>query len=91
MMSMVLGHMTLHPRMPSPMPVVHILLHGISGSALARRRIFVRPLYVWVALALASVLPFLYTYTLVNRARFAARFALAINLYNKVINVRSLS
>ena len=32
---------------------------------------------MWVALALASVLPFLYTYTLVNRARFAARFALA--------------
>ena len=31
-----------------------------------------RPLYVWVALALASVLTFLlYTYTLVNRARFA--------------------
>ena len=77
-MSMGLGHMTLHPRMPSPMPVVHILLHGISGSALARRWIFVRPLYVWVALglALASVLPFQYTcHTLVNRARFASRFA----------------
>ena len=66
--SRVLGHMTLHPRMPSPMPVVHILLHGISGSALAWLLIYVRPLYVWVAL-------FLYTYTLVNRARFASRFA----------------
>ena len=49
-----------------------------------------RPLYVWVALALASVLPFLlalasvlpfllYTYTLVNRARFA--FANMIRRY----------
>ena len=89
--SRVLGHMTLHPRMPSPMPVVHILLHGISGSALAWPRIFVRPLYVWVALALASVLPFLYTYTLVNRARFAsrfaARFALAITLYVRLHSI----
>ena len=83
MMSMVLGHMTLHPRMPPPMPVVHI--HGISGSALARRRIFVRPLYVWVALALASVLPFLYTYTLVNRARFASRFAARFALAIKIV------
>ena len=66
--SRVLGHMTLHPRMPPPMPVVHILLHGISGSALAWPLISVRPLYVWVSL-------FLYTYTLVNRARFASRFA----------------
>ena len=43
-----------------------------------------RPLYVWVALALASVLPFLYMYTLVNRARFASRFAARFALANMI-------
>ena len=48
-----------------------------------------RPLYVWVALALASVLPFLYTYTLVNRARFASRFAARFALATSVCFVES--
>ena len=46
---------------------------------------------MWVALALASVLPFLYTYTLVNRARFAARFALAIIFFRTVPVLFSLT